>query len=107
MNAVPMGARQIVAMGTLLVALLVGAAGAATAGPAAIDYTLTSYDASTGLLTGVNKLVDVATCSSVAIPTDPCRFSATISADTRLLTARLDRYSPTDPCRTLAEAYNT
>jgi len=52
-------------------------------------YMLTGFDGTT--LTGANKQGSLA---------------ATFDQDTIFRTAKLDRYAPTDPCRTYAASYN-
>ena len=76
----------------------------------ALDYNLTSFDLSTLTLTATTNLYpgDPYVPSDPYIPGDPYRtLSASFTADTRFVLARLDRYIPTDPyCPGLAANYN-
>ncbi len=74
------------------------------------DYDLTSFDVSTLTLTATSNLVppNPISPSDPYIPGDPYRtFTASFTADTRFVSARLDRYQPQEPyCPGLAANYN-
>src|SRR5438874_5179805 len=59
-----------------------------------IDHQImiVTFDTGTGLLAGLAR--------------DGSPIAATLSPDTHFRTARSDRFTPTDPCKPLAEAYN-
>src|SRR5512146_285639 len=117
MLAVPMRSIVIVALGALFSACAdyqpptaVAARAARTQslndldfGVAAVDYKLTSFDLGTLTLSGDSKLVNL-NPSDPYIPTDPYQpsdpyitFTASLSANTRFLAARLDAFQPQDP----------
>jgi hypothetical protein len=89
----------------IMVAELAAPAVATDPGPAANEYELISYAADTRTLTAFSKLANV--CDNLT-PVDPCRFRLTVAlaSDSWLQPANLDGFSPTDPCRDLAENYN-
>ena len=72
---------------------------------AAVDYTLTSFDVGTLLLSGETTLVDLVPPNAVAPPI--FTFNASFAPDTRFVAAELDRYHPGDPyCPAAAANYN-
>lgn len=56
------------------------------------DILMVSYEVDTGLLAGMDR--------------NGLPVAAYIAAPTRLRAAQVDKYLPTDPCKTLAEDYN-